>query len=190
MLGRRRLTELRRTAAKTDDSPAVAIDRKADNWMLETLAVIVEVGDRIQKRVPHALQMQRPVGITYIEALGDEARRQTLAALTVSLNREDEILTLGPDIRCARHAGRFQTPGHRFNRVVGENAEGRNNVFSEVLVLIVSPDHHEVRLELIDSNSNFLKTVQQGLTVFGCLCFSLVCSPFLLHLPWPVIRVL
>ena len=134
--------------------------------------------------------MQRPVGITHIEALGDEARRQTLAAFTVSLNREDEILTLGPDIRCARHTGSFQTPGHRFNRVVGENAEGRNNVFSEVLVLIVSPDHHEVRLELIDSNSNFLKTVQQGLTVFGCLCFSLVCSPFLLHLPWPVIRVL
>src|SRR5437899_12185888 len=82
--------------------------------------------------------MQRPIGITYIEALGDEARRQTLAALTVSLNREDEILTLGPDIRCARHTGSFQTPGHRFNGVVGENAEGRNNVFSEVLVLIVS----------------------------------------------------
>src|SRR5207247_11461510 len=121
---------------------------------------------------------------------GAGGRRQKLGAFTVSLDREDEILTLGPDIRCAQHEERFQTPGHRFNRIVGENTEGRNNVFSEVLVLIVSPDHHEVRLELIDSNSNFLKTVQQGLTVFACLCFSLVCSPLLLHLPWPVIRVL
>ncbi len=56
--------------------------------------------------------------------------------------------------------------------------------------MIVSPDHDKIRLEVIKRGANFLKALEQSLTVFGCFCLSLIGSPFLLHLLWPVRRLL
>src|SRR5207244_5709712 len=100
--------------------------------------------------------------------------------LSVSANRYNSVLTLRPDIRSARHAWGFQPPRHGFNRVVGENAERRNDIFREVFVLIVAPDHDEVRLECVERIADLLQAREQCVAVVGRARLSLIWAPLVL----------
>ena len=139
--------------------------------------------------MPHALQMQGPIRIAHVETFRDQSRGQTFSSLAVSANRQNGIFTLRPDVGSARHPRSFQAPGHGFNRVVGKNAERRNDIFGEVFVLVIPPDHHEFRFELIESGADVLEPAEQCIAMFGGFCFPLIGSPLLLHPFRPVFRL-
>src|SRR5688572_4368193 len=99
--------------------------------MVESLPVVVEICDRVQESVTDALKVQRLVRITDIEAFCDQARREELSTLTMSADVENGVFVFAPHVGAARHTRSFESPRHRFNVVVGENAKRRNDIFGE-----------------------------------------------------------
>ena len=154
--------------------------------MVEPRPVIVQVGDRVQECVSHALHVQRPVGVTHVEAFGDQAGRQKLRAFAVSPDRINKVQFLVPDVGGAGHTGRYHRPGTRLNVVVSQDAKRRNNVLGEVFVLIVAPDDDEIGLKIIDCGADLGHPLQQKLSMRGGGAGALVGPPFQLHGQRPV----
>src|SRR5262249_34913038 len=76
----------------------------------------------------------------------------------------------------------------RFDIVVSEDTKGRNDVFSEILVLIVAPDQNKVGFELVECIANRSQTFKQRAPMLGSRGFALIDSIFFAH-PWrPVAR--
>src|SRR5262249_32183704 len=72
-------------------------------------------------------------------------------------------------------------PRPMLDRLVGQDAEGRDDVFLEVLVLIVAPDQDDVWRELIESLARFPETFDQGLAVTPRCAEALVGAVLLGH---------
>src|SRR5581483_9012173 len=58
-----------RSPMVTDQIPTVAVDRDGNDGIRESLAVPVQIKDRVQKRVAEGVPVERPVGISDVEAL-------------------------------------------------------------------------------------------------------------------------
>src|SRR5215467_6101166 len=56
-------------------------------------------------------------------------------------------------------------PRPMLDRLVGQDAEGRNDVFLEVLVLVVAPDQDDVRRELVEPPARVAKPGDERFTV-------------------------
>ena len=68
-----------------------------------------------------------------------------LAALPMAADREALVLGLIPRV----HASLIVQPRLHFRRVVGENRKRGHTIVPVVLILVIAPDHAEVRLEFI-----------------------------------------
>src|SRR5512145_737813 len=133
--------------------------------MIEAFSVVVQIRNRIQERMTNTLQVQRPIRVAHIEAFVDQAGCQKFSALAVTTNIEQKVFALFPDVCSARHSGCFQLPRMSFDLVVSEYAKRRNDVFGEVLVLVVAPDQNEVRLEVIQSVADGAHSVEKRLAM-------------------------
>ncbi|MEU9149822.1 hypothetical protein AB0D59_04570 [Streptomyces sp. NPDC048417] len=71
--------------------------------------------------------------------------------------------------------------------VVGEDAEGGDDLLAEILVLVVAPDHDDVRLELVEGLLAPVESGAQPGTVPGGGSRPFVVAPFLLGQFGPVL---
>src|SRR5438552_17963484 len=113
--------------------------------------------------MPDTLLVQRLIRITDVESRVDQAGGQELSALSMAPQIEEKVFAFGPHVRAAGHSRRLQSPRLRFDGVVGKNAKRRNDIFGEVLILIVTPDQNKVRLEFIKRAANLVESIQQRL---------------------------
>ena len=126
-----------------DDASAVAVHLERDHGVRETLALVVQEEQRVHERVTERV-MERPVRVRDVEALAEQAADERLGGRPVSLEDERRLLRLVPRVR-----PRGLLPRPVLDRVVGEHAERRDDVFLEVLVLVDTPDDDEVRREVV-----------------------------------------
>ena len=113
-------------------------------------------------------------------------RGQVTAGLLVARDTEDLFLGFAPDVGAIADA----VVGLEINLVVGQDAEGGNDVLPEVLVLVVAPEEDEVRVEGI----YLLAQLAEGIENLGPVGLvggdPLVIAPLSLHFRWPVGRIL
>ena len=109
----------------------------------------------------NAWARQGLVGVRHVHAMLEEPGREVLAGLSVPRDAERGLGGLVPDVW--RDAGAL--PRARLHLVVGEHAEGRNHVLGEVLVLVVAPDDHHVRAEVVEDAPGLPEVLDQRLAV-------------------------
>src|SRR5262249_40502723 len=80
-------------------------------------------------------------------------------------------------------------PGLRRHFVIGHHAKWRNDIFLEILVLIVAPDHDKVRVELVENPPRVAKSGEQALSVARSGRDACVIAVFLAHRLWPTRRM-
>ena len=165
-----RPVERRHAAALGDDLAAVAVHRKGHDRVGKSLAVVIKVEDRVGEGVPQRV-VQRLVGVGGVEALLDQAGRQHLGRRPVA-GELIRLVGLAPDVVCRRREGEF---------LVGIDAVGRDDVLAEVLVLVVAPDQHEIRLEGIERGPCPPHPVHQGGPVTAGRGGALIVAPFGAH---------
>ncbi len=123
---------------------AIRIHLHRDHGIVKALAVVVEVHLDVDKGVAQALPVQGLVGIGHVHPFLQEPAGQPPGNLGLGSHLDRVILRLTPDIG-----------GTSFKRVAGEviigqDAERRNNILGEILVLIVTEHQDEIRVELVD----------------------------------------
>ena len=88
----------------------------------------------------HAVAVERPVGVGHVDAGLEQAAGEQAPGGGLAGPRERLVAGLAPDIRpVAEPLERLER-----ERVVGQDAERRNHVFPEVLVLVVAPHEYEI----------------------------------------------
>src|SRR6185369_8715245 len=111
--------------------------------------------------------------------------RQVLARLTMTGDAKGGVGRLAPDIgRCPR-----ALPGARLDLVIGEDAEGRDDVLGEVLVLVVAPDHHDLRAEVVEDLPGVPEVAEEALAMPGRACRAAVVPVLAAHRLGPVARI-
>ncbi len=88
--------------------------------------------------------MPHRVGTADVEAFLYQRRHQLTATGAMAPGTDERFSRLAPGV-CGTDAPEWK----RVNRVKRKDAEWRNPVLSEVLVLVVAPDHDEVRVERV-----------------------------------------
>ena len=101
--------------------------------------------------------------------------------------RDGEGLVVGlvPDVGAPAAVG----PRLRVHGFIGEDGEGRHAVFVVVLVLVVTPQHAQVGLELVQRASGDAEAVDQVLAVRVGVALAVVRAPLLAHGRRPVVDV-
>src|SRR3569623_1642088 len=94
--------------------------------------------------------VQRHIRICHVEVLLDQAARQVLRAFAVPAHMESLVRRLAPDV----WRRTWPRPRLDVHRVIGEDSETGNNVFAEILVLVVTPDHDEIRPEVVEPRAD------------------------------------
>jgi hypothetical protein len=74
------------------------------------------------------------------------------------------------------------------DRIVGQDAERRDDVLAKVLVLVVAPDHDEVRGEVVQPLSRLAEPFDQGRAMPAGRREPFVCTPLALHWLRPALR--
>ena len=136
---------LHRPAPVADNLASVAVDQERNDRVVEALPVIVQVQQGVYNRMAQpALLVQGLVGVGHVDALLDQAGHQSLGSGMAPVI-ERSVRRFAPDVVL----GAAIPVLHRlaFDIVVCQDAEGGDNVFFEVLVLVIPPDHHEVRVK-------------------------------------------
>src|SRR5918996_1700752 len=96
-------------------------------------------------------------------------------------NVQQRLLAFLPDVGSSRHARRFELPWLRFDVVIRQNAKRRNDVFGEVLVLVVAPNQDEVGLEFVERFANLTEPVQKFLAMTCSRRLALIVSILFPH---------
>ena len=78
-------------------------------------------------------------------------------------------------------------PWFKFRRLVGEDRKCRNAVFAIVLELIVTPNHAEIGLKLVEGAARHAKTVDHRLTVRVGMGLPVIGAPLAAHRLRPII---
>src|SRR5262245_10762130 len=107
--------------------------------------------------------MERPVRVRDVEAFLEQARDQRLGGGAVALVDERGIARLVP--RVAGFLPARLRPRPMLDRLVGEHAERRDDVFLEVLVLVVAPDQDDVGRELVEALARLAEALDQSLAM-------------------------
>ena len=142
--------EPRQPAPAGDRVLPVAVDRDGDDPVLEArpgVGVVEEqlgVEDRVRKRCVAALL----VGVRDVESSADQVVGEPAGALGVAVQGDGGVVGQAPGVRAA--AAGHHLEGVDVDVVVGEHAERRDDLFAEVLVLVVAPHHHDVGGELVE----------------------------------------
>ena len=141
----------------------------------------------------HAGVVQWLVGVGHVEAGLNQPGGQILADVAPSAQPVVLVRAFAPEVRPAsvgHRRGLGMPPGVQVHVVIGTDSEGRNDVFLEVLVLIVAPHHHYVRFEIVQLPAYTAKLRGHGVAVCAGPGQALVVAPFGTHIGRPVGRVL
>ncbi len=136
--------------------------------------------------------VQRLIGIGHVDAGLDEPGRQVLRGLAVALQLQGPVAGFRPAVGFAVPV-RAVGDGPRLQRnlvVVAEHAEGRDDVFLEVLVLVVAPDQHEIRVEIVEDLADRAEIVAEALAAAIGGAQPIIVAELGQHLFRPVGRVL
>ena len=107
--------------------------------------------------------VERPVRVRRVDAGVEQPRHQRLRGGAVALVDEGRVARLVP--RVLRLLPASLGPRPVLDRLVGQHAEGRDDVFLEVLVLVVAPDQHDVRRELVEAPSRVTESCHERLAM-------------------------
>src|SRR5690606_28540049 len=132
-------------------------------------AVVVEVEDGVEERVRQARVVGLLVGVGDVDVAFEQAGGEVLGDVGAAAHPEGRVVRFAPDVRLALHVRGVAGlgPGTDLQVGVGEHRVGRDQVLAEVLVLVVAPDHHGVRVEVVDRGPYLLEALDQGLPVLG-----------------------
>ncbi len=132
-----RVGEAAAAAALGDDPAPVAVDLERDDRVGEADPVVVEEHDRVQERVGEARDSAGACRRTPCPrpARGAPVARYLPACRCPAMRK---VVSAGSPQTLGGDAGAL--PRARLDLVVGEHAEGRDDVLGEVLVLVVAPD--------------------------------------------------
>jgi hypothetical protein len=103
------------------------------------------------------------------------------------------VRAFAPEVRSAtvgHRRGLGMPPGVQVHVVIGADREGRNDVFLEIFVLIVAPDHHHVGFEIVKGAAYPAKLCGKRVAMRVGPGHALVVAPFGAHVGRPVGRVL
>jgi hypothetical protein len=159
----------------------VAVDRNGDDRVLEARSGVVVVqehlgiDDRVRKRCVTALL----VGVRDVESPTDQVVGEPAGALGVAVQSDGGVVGQAPGVWAA-------AAGHQLERVdvdvvVGEHAERRDDLFAEVLVLVVAPHHHDVGGEVVEGVTAARQVLHQQLAVMRSRRHAAVGAPFGAH---------
>ena len=111
-----------------------------------------------------ALFVEGLVGVGHVDPLIHQSSNQRLGGGSVSGVFEHLVPRLIPNIG----AGYTLAPveGSALHLVVGHDAEGRDDIGLEILVLVVAPDDHEVGLKFVEFLPQFAEAPDQPLSGF------------------------
>src|SRR5262245_39582790 len=163
------------TAVLRDHPAPVAIHLERDHGIRKALAIVVEEQERVHERVTERM-MQRTIRVREVESFLEESGRQHLRRRSMALVGEHRLLRLLPDVVPPRVGPRPMLDG-----LVGQHAEGRDDVLLEVLVLIVAPDHDEVGGEIVELPSRFAEPPDELFTMSARGTEPLVLASFAPH---------
>src|SRR5215471_15176035 len=103
---------------------------------------------------------------------------------------EHLVFWFSPDVG-TEHLGKLFGPRWLgFNRVIRHHTECRDDVFFEILVLVIAPHHDEIRCELVYLLPGFAKPGHQVLTMPFRSTSALILPPFPPHGLRPTLRAL
>src|SRR5689334_23283599 len=104
--------------------------------------------------------MQRLVGVGDVEPRLQHSGHDMLGAGRMALVDKSLVFWLVPDIGAAVFLPRLWR-----HLLVSHHAKRRDDIFFEILVLIVAPNHNKVGVELIEHASCVAKAGEQPLTM-------------------------
>src|SRR5581483_7347828 len=158
-------------AALGDDPPAVAVDRERHDRVREARPVVVEVEDRIRKGMAERM-VQRFVRVRGVETFLDQPRCEMLRRLDVAFDSEPFVRRLLPYVvwRRAELEARMRV-----------DAVGGNNLFAKILVLVVYPEHDQVRAEAVERGAHPGKAGAMAFAMTARGGKPLVIAPLLAH---------
>ena len=147
-----------------DQVAAVAVDRERHDRIREALPVPIEIQERVGEGVRHRV-VQRLVGIGEVDAALDQPGRDVFRRLAMALQRQRPVARLAPAVRLADPVAAVRDgPGLQVEfGVVAEDAERRDDVLLEILVLVVAPDQHEIRVEIVEDLADRAEIVAEPL---------------------------
>jgi len=125
-----------------DQRATVAVDRDWQHRVAKTAAIPIQVQGRIGEGVRNTLAAWL-VRVAQVEAVFEQARGEILPGGAVAVEVELGIGGLVPYVRAA------VAPGARVETLPGQHGKCGHAVVAELLVLVVTPDEHEVRLETV-----------------------------------------
>src|SRR5947209_7866505 len=80
-------------------------------------------------------------------------------------------------------------PWLKLHLLIRQNAKCRNAVVPKILVLIVTPDDDEVRLETIKLCTDDAELFNQLTAVLIGMCLASIVAPLCAHTSWPIFGV-
>ena len=110
------------------------------------------------------------IGIGHVDAALDQPGGEVFRRLAMAVQLQLPVARLVPAVRLAAIA-----PWPWYARVdveivvIAEEAEGRDDVLAEILVLVVAPDQHQVRVEIVEDLADRAEIVAEALAAaMGC----------------------
>ncbi len=143
----RRHKQGRGAALGVQQVAAVAIDRERHDRVGEAFAVPIEIEEGVGKGVRQRM-VQRLIGIGHVDAALDQPGGEVFGGLAVAVQFQCPVAGLAPAVCPAAIA---VLP--RLDReivVIAEQAKGRDDVLAEILVLVVAPHQHDIRVERVE----------------------------------------
>ena len=184
-----RVVDVREKPACGNDFAAIAVDGHGQGGVVPAFAVVVQIKNGIGEGVGQAGVVQGFVGVGHIKAGLDQAGGQVLAHIAASAQTVVHIGAFAPGIGFAAvHHGRAlrMAPGVHIHVVVSAHGEGRDDVFFEVFVLVVSPDQHQVGVEAVEFFAHAPELRDHGRAVLTCSSGAQVVGPLSAHHLRPV----
>ncbi|MDX3696512.1 hypothetical protein PV726_40765 [Streptomyces europaeiscabiei] len=142
------------------------------------------VGERVREVDALALL----VGVGDVDARDEDVGGEPFGEVRQPAHAEAGVLGKTPRVRHLQqlqHRERFD-----LGVVVGQDAEGRDDLLAEVLVLVVAPEHDHVRAELVECLTAAGQIREQPLPVRGGGTDALIVPPFPLGEFGPVVDLL
>jgi len=151
---------MRQAALGVQQVAAIAVHRERDHRIGETFPVPVEIEEGVGEGVRHRM-VQRLVGVGHVNAALDQTGGEVLGRLAMAVQPQGPIGRLVPAVRLAAVSvmPRLQLE----IGVVAQQAIGRDDVLAEILVLIVTPHHHDIRVEVVEDLADRTKVVAKAL---------------------------
>src|SRR5215467_5523256 len=165
---------------------AVAINRERDDRIRETMPIPVEIEKSVGKGMRERM-MQWFIGVRHVDAALNEPGSEVFGRLAVPVQFESPIGRLTPTVRLAAIAVLPWFDGKIV--VEAQHAKGGNDIFVEILVLVVAPDEYEVRVERIQSSTDRAEVVGHSHAVALCCRVALVVPELGDELGRPIRRV-